>query len=149
MTEPRRFYLQRHTDVTGASGTGRVADGVLWPDGTATVRWRGDRASTVHWDRVADAEAIHGHGGATTIVWLDWEHEPYNPETPCPHCPDGHGSPTRTAWAAHVAPDRDSDGQPTTIHVAPTAGAHVAEEDAEWIRWHLNREPGHNTTEEP
>ncbi|HVK23224.1 MAG TPA: hypothetical protein VM677_17850 [Actinokineospora sp.] len=69
--DPRRFYLDRAVDVTGASGTGRVADGVLWPDGTATVRWRGERRSTAHWDRMADAEAIHGHGGATRIVWLD------------------------------------------------------------------------------
>lgn len=72
-TEPRLFHLQRDTDVSGVSGSGRVADGVRWPDGTATVRWRGDRASTVNWDRVEDAEAIHGHGGATRIVWDDEE----------------------------------------------------------------------------
>jgi len=73
MTEPRRFYLDRHTDVTGVSGTGRVADGVLWPDGTASLRWRGDRPSIVFWDRMADAEHVHGHVGATRIVWLDPE----------------------------------------------------------------------------
>lgn len=138
MTAPRRFYLDRTTDITGASGTGRVADGVLWPDGTASLRWLGERPSTVHWDRIEDAEAVHGHGGYTRIVWLDWENEPYNPDAPCPHCPDGHGSPNRTAWAAWVAPDRDGDGQPTTIHVAPTGGAHVAEPDAQWVRDRLN-----------
>lgn len=68
---PRRFYLLRHEDVTGVSGTGRVADGVLWGDGTASVRWRGPRPSTVHWDRFEDAEAVHGHGGSTEIVWID------------------------------------------------------------------------------
>ncbi|MEU1078184.1 hypothetical protein ABZ404_36965 [Streptomyces sp. NPDC005878] len=71
--QPRRFYFQRHEDVTGASGTGQVADGVLWPDGSADVRWRGPRPSAVHWDRFEDAVAIHGHGGATQIVWLDPE----------------------------------------------------------------------------
>lgn len=71
--EPRLFHLQRDTDITGASGTGRVADGVVWPDGTASIRWRGDRPSTVHWDRLADAVAIHGHGGATRIVWRSGE----------------------------------------------------------------------------
>lgn len=70
---PRRFYLHRHTDITGVSGTGRVADGVLWPDSTVSIRWRGDRPSTVHWDRIADAEHVHGHGGHTRIVWLDFE----------------------------------------------------------------------------
>lgn len=68
---PRRFHLQRDIDITGASGTGRVADGVLWPDGTVSVRWRGPRPSTVTWDRLADAIAVHGHGGATRIVWDD------------------------------------------------------------------------------
>jgi hypothetical protein len=68
---PRRFHLQRDRDISGVSGTGRVANGVLWPDGTATVRWIGDRPSTVHWDRVTDAEAVHGHGGATRIIWDD------------------------------------------------------------------------------
>ncbi|MFF6903533.1 hypothetical protein [Streptomyces hydrogenans] len=68
---PRLFHLQRHHDISGVSGCGRVADGVLWPDGTATIRWRGDRPSTVHWDTLDDAQAIHGHAGATTIVFDD------------------------------------------------------------------------------
>lgn len=68
----RRFVLRRHHDVTGVSGTGDVADGVLWPDGTASVRWRGEHPSVVHWDRGRlSVETIHGHGGATEIVWLD------------------------------------------------------------------------------
>jgi hypothetical protein len=71
MSDTTRFHLERDVDVTGASGTGHVADGVLWPDGTVTVRWRGERKSTVNWDRVEDAEAVHGHGGATRIVWDD------------------------------------------------------------------------------
>lgn len=72
---PRRFYLQRTVDVTGASGTGRVADGVLWPDGTVSIRWAGDRPSVVFWGSLQDAEAVHGHGGNTTVVWLDPEEQ--------------------------------------------------------------------------
>jgi len=34
----RRFYLDRRTDVSGVSGTGIVAHGVVWPDGTVTIR---------------------------------------------------------------------------------------------------------------
>lgn len=68
---PRRFQLIRHVDVTGASGTGLVADGVMWPDKTVTVRWRGDKPSTVNWGHIDHAMAIHGHGGATTVRWLD------------------------------------------------------------------------------
>lgn len=66
----KRFYLYRHQDLNGISGTGIVADGVQWPDGAVTMRWRGARPSTVNWNSIEDAEAIHGHGGATVIVWI-------------------------------------------------------------------------------
>lgn len=51
------------------SGTGVVADGVEWPDGTVTIRWRGEHTSTVVWPSLAAVEAINGHDGATRIVW--------------------------------------------------------------------------------
>lgn len=69
----RRFYLQRVRDVTGISGTGRVADGVEFPDGTCVVRWRGDTPSTVVWPNAGAVERIHGHGGSTLVVWVDPE----------------------------------------------------------------------------
>ena len=65
----RLFQLHRDEDVTGVSGIGVVADGVVFPDGVAVVRWRGDRQSTVVWPSIEDVEAIHGHNGATRIVW--------------------------------------------------------------------------------
>ena len=52
----------------------------------------------------------------------------------CEHCIDGHRSPLSRPWAAWVGAERDSDGQPTHVRVAPTAGQHVAESDAEWLR---------------
>jgi hypothetical protein len=69
MTAPRRFYLDRIRDISGVSGTGRVADGIVWADGTVTIRWLGDRPSTVNWDSLEDAIAIHGHSGATVFEW--------------------------------------------------------------------------------
>ncbi|WP_372344671.1 hypothetical protein [Streptomyces sp. KL116D] len=138
----RRFHLQRDHDVTGVSGTGRVAEGVLWTDGTASVRWLGERPSTVHWDDIAHAEHVHGHGGATRIVWDD--PEPTDPalylgSPGCPYCPDGHMPPEHgQPWAAFVGLTRDGDGQPMQIIVARSAGAHVAESDAEWVRARLN-----------
>ncbi|MFD4596778.1 hypothetical protein ACFWPQ_01970 [Streptomyces sp. NPDC058464] len=132
-TTPRRFYLHHDVDITGASGTGRVADGVLWTDGTATLRWLGGKASTVHWDRIEDAEAIHGHGGHTRIVWLDWPTAAVDHELPCMFCIDGHGAPTRCAWGVRVGDERDLDGQPTQLIVQPTAGQHVSTEDAAWL----------------
>lgn len=70
-TDPRRFQLHRSTDVTNVSGTGIVADGIQWPDGTISIRWRGDRPSVVFWQRAEDALHVHGHAGSTQIMWLD------------------------------------------------------------------------------
>ncbi|MEU5772658.1 hypothetical protein ABZ819_05050 [Streptomyces venezuelae] len=139
--QPRRFHLQRDHDVTGASGTGRVANGVLWPDGTVSVRWIGERPSTVFWDRLSDAERVHGHGGHTRIIWDDPEPaaDDYPMADDCPHCPDGHTPPDHgQPWSAYLSPERDGDGQPMQIIVARSGGAHVADSDAEWIRTRLN-----------
>ncbi|MFI5809011.1 hypothetical protein [Streptomyces sp. NPDC051561] len=71
---PRRFVLRRRTDVSGISGVGDVADGVLWPDGTASIRWRGEHPSVVFWDRGrVSVERVHGHVGATAVEFLDPE----------------------------------------------------------------------------
>jgi hypothetical protein len=58
----------------------------------------------------------------------------------CPHCDPTHTPPTGGSqpWHAYVGPARDGDGQPTQIIVARSAGAHVAESDAEWVRKQLN-----------
>lgn len=76
MNEPRRFRLVRDVDVTGVTGTGTVAHGVQWPDGAVTVRWVSRRASTVQWDCLEDAVAVHGHGGQTRIEWHDESSQP-------------------------------------------------------------------------
>jgi hypothetical protein len=70
---PRPFELHRDTDVSGVSGTGVVAEGVAFSDGTVALRWLSDwPTSVVFHDRGVEAvEAIHGHGGATRIVWAD------------------------------------------------------------------------------
>lgn len=68
----RRFELHRDRDVSGVSGVGVVADGLEFPDGAAVIRWRGNVPSTtVHELGVIGVQQIHGHGGATRLVWLD------------------------------------------------------------------------------
>lgn len=67
----RRFIFQRNTDVSGTSGTGIVAEGVQFTDGTVAVRWRSFISSHVIYPNAQAAEAIHSHGGATKMVWLD------------------------------------------------------------------------------
>jgi hypothetical protein len=69
---PRRFELVRHRDVSGVSGTGVVAEGIEWSDGTVALRWGGHYPTTTVWQDGIDALlAIHGHNGATVIRWLD------------------------------------------------------------------------------
>jgi len=65
----KTFTLQRDTDVSGVSGTGQVAEGVQFSDGICVIRWYGVHQSTVVWPSIESVEAIHGHGGATRIVW--------------------------------------------------------------------------------
>lgn len=67
----RRFDLVRTVDVSGISGVGRVAEGVLYSDGTVVLHWVGEHPSTVVWRSLEDAMFIHGHGGATQAVFLD------------------------------------------------------------------------------
>ena len=73
MATSRRFTLWRDVDVSGISGVGAVADGVVFNDGLTVLHWRGRHRSTTVFATVADAEAIHGHNGATRLVFHDDE----------------------------------------------------------------------------
>lgn len=64
----RTFHLQRNEDVSGVSGTGKVAEGVVFSDGRVALRWFGEHRSTVLWDSLHSVEVIHGHDGRTRIV---------------------------------------------------------------------------------
>jgi hypothetical protein len=67
-----RFLLYRTEDVSGISGTGVVAEGIRFSDGTVVLRWvTGDHRSTVVWPDIESVKAIHGHGGATSIQFID------------------------------------------------------------------------------
>lgn len=65
----RCFHLDRRHDSTGVSGTGIVAEGVQFADGTVVLRWTAVVTSTVIYNSIDDVEKIHGHGGNTLIVW--------------------------------------------------------------------------------
>lgn len=68
----RRFVLQRDIDETGVSGTGRVAEGLQFEDGRATMRWCVNPArSTTTYDNTTELITIHGHDGKTKIIWID------------------------------------------------------------------------------
>jgi hypothetical protein len=88
---PRRFLLVRDEDVTGISGVGVVAAGIMFPptrvalDNAATTGQAPERHVALEWltewptsvvfhERGLESlEHVHGHEGRTRIEWLDGE----------------------------------------------------------------------------
>lgn len=69
---PRRFALHRRRDLSGVSGAGLVAFGTVYPTGRTTLAWCvGDVASVTVYDSADQVVQIHGHDGATDLVWID------------------------------------------------------------------------------
>lgn len=69
----RRFYLKRLEDESGVSGSGRVAEGIEFSDGTCTINWLTHTACHGIYKNIKQLIAIHGHGGKTVIEWKDAE----------------------------------------------------------------------------
>lgn len=65
----KTFELFRWKDATGISGTGVVAEGVQFADGSCVLRWTAVVRSTVFYDDIESVQKIHGHYGSTEIVW--------------------------------------------------------------------------------
>lgn len=88
---PSTFDLVRLTDATGISGTGKVAEGCVFADGTAVLRWLTKHRSTVVYESAREVLAIHGHGGQTEMRY----HAPKGVDgRACSNC--AH------AWGDHV-----------------------------------------------
>jgi hypothetical protein len=64
----RTFHLNRVEDETGVSGTGIVAQGVVFDDGTCVLRWLTATPGTTVFADIEALKAVHGHGGKTQIV---------------------------------------------------------------------------------
>lgn len=79
----RLFYIVRHGDESGVSGTGRVLDGILWANGWVNIMWRTDldplkrgMSSVTFFDSFKAFHDIHigSHPtNNTEIVWVDDE----------------------------------------------------------------------------
>ncbi len=65
------FDVFRREDVSGTSGEGVVAMGVVFPDGHTVVQWQTHVRSTVVYGSMADALYIHGHGDRTGFRFHD------------------------------------------------------------------------------
>lgn len=72
----RKFHLNRVRDESGVSGTGIVAVGVVLPSGRAIMEWVSKRTNAKSlgiYDDMDDLKEVHGHAGATEIVFDDEE----------------------------------------------------------------------------
>lgn len=98
---PRTFDLVRLQDVSGISGTGIVAEGCVFSDGTTALRWLTEHRSTVVYESAREALAIHGHGGATIFRYHGFKEYGF---------PDGSIESLACSNCAHAWGDHDGDG---------------------------------------
>lgn len=70
----KNFYLKRSEDESGVSGTGRIAQGVVFDNGKVALTWLSDHPSVTVYDNLGEVRAIHGHEGKTEVVMEpDWK----------------------------------------------------------------------------
>ncbi|WP_202869100.1 hypothetical protein [Kribbella antibiotica] len=110
--QARLFRLVRHADASGLRGTGTLAEGVEWSDGSVALRWRGPWASTSSWDRIDALLAVHGADGRTVVHWS-------SETTPVEVAP---AKPSSTP-ASMPAPKAASVEQPSAVVWLPAPGA--------------------------
>lgn len=67
----RRFHLERREDLSGLSGVGVVAYGIVFPDGRVAMRWDSEVASSVFYDDIEHVHYLHSHEGRTRIIFDD------------------------------------------------------------------------------
>ncbi|KKK53725.1 hypothetical protein LCGC14_3091910 [marine sediment metagenome] len=66
----RTFNLNRVEDETGVSGTGIIAEGVEFTNGTCALVWLTEVHSIAAiYDSIDTLVKIHGHGGMTIVEW--------------------------------------------------------------------------------
>lgn len=63
------FYLLRHEDANGLSGTGVVAVGCQFPNGRIVFQWVTYRSSMEIYDSLENLIEIHGHEGKTEVIF--------------------------------------------------------------------------------
>lgn len=66
----RQFVLVRHKDVTGTSGTGIVAEGVVFEDGQAVLKWLRKPYSLGVFPSLKNLLDVHGHEGNTQVRFV-------------------------------------------------------------------------------
>lgn len=67
----RRFVLTRSEDVSGTSGTGRVAEGVEFASAMCVLHWNSEMPSVAVYRNMDEPLRVHGHEGRTKVEFID------------------------------------------------------------------------------
>lgn len=81
MSFPRTFLVKRNFDETGISGTGFVAEGVVFSNGKVRICWYGDRSMIVDADTLQhwiDIHVLSHPDNRTEIHWCDGTIDDYS-----------------------------------------------------------------------
>ena len=73
----KRFYLVRREDMHGVSGTGVVAEGVVFDSGMVAMTWLSELESATFFRNVRTLIKIHGHEGRTIVVMEERDAEEF------------------------------------------------------------------------
>lgn len=67
----KTFYLQRNVDVSGVSGTGIIAYGVILPSGKVVMEWVTTYGSIAIYETIHEVQVLHAHKGSTLIIYTN------------------------------------------------------------------------------
>jgi hypothetical protein len=67
----KQFFLVRSKDLTGVSGTGIVAEGVVFSDGQAILKRLREPYSLGVYQSIKHLINVHGHEGNTKVQYID------------------------------------------------------------------------------
>ncbi len=109
-----------------------VAYGVVFADGHVALRWASTHPATSLWTSLDDLVAVHGHGEATSIEWLDPATDPFAQPLasrgagrrarrvqPTPVIPEPVVEPDVTRETRPIQLEPEPEGEPTAVRPGP------------------------------
>jgi hypothetical protein len=66
----KQFYLLRKEDVSGVSGEGIIAQGVILHSGQVVMEWLTANGSIAIYKSIDEIQVLHAHGGKTEVVYI-------------------------------------------------------------------------------
>lgn len=67
----KAFYLLRHVDVHKNSGTGVVAEGIIFDNGMCAMAWLSDVKTVTSFPGITAVMKLHSHEGLTEVIIQD------------------------------------------------------------------------------